>query len=174
MAQTRPDFLLTAARLLLYLMGGLFIFALVMLLIGIGAVLTVERASLVAEISDVGAPASFYWLVIFAIALIIVIFIALLRFVQLLLGLIATVDAGDPFTPENARRLEQLGWLTAAIQSILLILFAISWAVERYKPDAGINADFSLSGWFLVLVLFILARVFRHGTDLRAEVEGTV
>lgn len=174
MSRLRADPLLTAARMLLYGLGGLFLFAFVLLIIGVGVMLTIERAALLTQIAEIGAPATLFWLLLLAVILIIVMFAALLKFVQLLLRMIATVDAGDPFTPENARRLEQLGWLTVAVQTIILALYGMSWVVERYKPDAGIEGDYSLSGWLLVLVLFILARVFRHGTNLRAEVEGTV
>ena len=174
MSRLRTDPLLTAARLLLYGLGGLFLFAFVMLIIGIGAMLTIERATLISEIARVGAPASLFWLLLLAVFLIIIMFAALLKFIQLLLRIIATVDAGDPFIPDNVRHLEHLGWLTVAVQIIIIALNGISWVVERYKPDVGLGGDYSLSGWLLVLVLFILARVFRHGTNLRAEVEGTV
>lgn len=174
MSRLRSDPLLTAARMMLYLLGGLFLVVFVVLVIGVGAMLTVERATLFTEIAEVGAPASLFWLLLFAVILVATIFAALLKFVQLLLRMIATVDSGDPFIPENARRLEHLGWLTVAIQAIILALYGISWVVKRYKADAGIDGEFSLAGWFLALVLFILARVFRHGTDLRAELEGTV
>jgi hypothetical protein len=38
------------------------------------------------------------------------------------------------------------------------------------RIDAGISGN----GLLLVLVLFILARVFRQGTAMREELEGTV
>jgi hypothetical protein len=36
------------------------------------------------------------------------------------------------------------------------------------------KADVPLAGLFLALVLFILARVFREGTRMRDDLEGTV
>ena len=85
MSRLRTDPLLTAARLLLYGLGGLFLFAFVMLIIGIGAMLTIERATLISEIARVGAPASLFWLLLLAVFLIIIMFAALLKFIQLLL-----------------------------------------------------------------------------------------
>jgi hypothetical protein len=47
--------------------------------------------------------------------------------------------------------------------------------VDRHG-DRGNDVDFGLSfgGVLLALVLFILARVFRKGAEMRAELEGTV
>ena len=43
-------------------------------------------------------------------------------------------------------------------------------------PVADLRADFGFSGGglLLMLVLFILARVFRRGAEMREELEGTV
>ena len=43
-------------------------------------------------------------------------------------------------------------------------------------PHEELTADieFSLTGVLLALVLFILARVFRHGAAMREDLEGTV
>jgi hypothetical protein len=38
----------------------------------------------------------------------------------------------------------------------------------------GIQVDLPLAGLFLALVLFILARVFREGTRMREDLEGTI
>ena len=40
--------------------------------------------------------------------------------------------------------------------------------------DITVDAGLDVSGILLVVILFILARVFRHGTTMREELEGTV
>lgn len=54
------------------------------------------------------------------------------------------------------------------------MIWGLAQIVETYADDTGFDGDISLSGWLLALVLFILARLFRHGTNLRAGIEGTV
>lgn len=174
MIRSKSDPLLTGAKAVLILIGTLFMFVLVILAIGLGAILTVERGELMERIAEFDAPVSLYWLVICAFALLIGIFAALLRFLHLLMQMIKSVEAGDPFVPANADRLHKMGWLTLGIQAALMILWGFDKLVLQYVDNTGLDFSFSLSGWFLALVLFILARVFRHGTDLRAEVEGTV
>ena len=62
MSRLRADPLLTAARMLLYGLGGLFLFAFVLLIIGVGVMLTIERAALLTQIAEIGAPATLFWL----------------------------------------------------------------------------------------------------------------
>jgi hypothetical protein len=40
--------------------------------------------------------------------------------------------------------------------------------------DMDIAIQFSLAPWLAVLLLFVLAGVFAHGTRLRDDLEGTV
>lgn len=93
---------------------------------------------------------------------------------RLLRRVIDSVALGDPFVPENARRLQAMAWLTLAIQAMSIgvasligwTVFATGWLRSQF--------EFSLGGILLTLVLFILARVFRQGTAMREELEGTV
>jgi hypothetical protein len=174
MSRVRADLLLTAARLLLYAMGAIFLFAAVMLIIGLSAVITVERASIVEQIAAMGAPPSLYFWLLLAILLVAAIFAALVRFVHLLLKIIGTVDQGDPFEPANGNRLQTMGWLIVAVQLLLLGVMGISRITDDYAPETAIATDIALSGWLPALILFILARVFRHGAAMRADLEGTV
>ncbi|HYF23324.1 MAG TPA: DUF2975 domain-containing protein [Caulobacteraceae bacterium] len=85
----------------------------------------------------------------------------------------ATLTAGDPFHPANVTRLRQIGIGLAALEGanllipILLLLAA---------PDADFNAgvNFDLTAWFSVLVVFVMAEVFREGARLRREAELTI
>ena len=87
-----------------------------------------------------------------------------------LLSIIDTVRAGDPFILDNARRLEVIAWCVLAIEGLRLVIAAIVRAVwEPGRVDA-----FSLAPWLAVLLLFVLAGVFRHGARMRADLEGTI
>jgi hypothetical protein len=108
------------------------------------------------------------------------ILVALFLFFGKLRAVIDTVGEGDPFIPANAERLSMMAWLLLATQILAwpLIAFGLvlaEWAQELDEVDISFEADgLDLTGILLVLVLFILARVFRHGAAMRADLEGTV
>lgn len=90
--------------------------------------------------------------------------------------IVDTVGVGDPFVPENARRLRAMAWqmvaLTLAIPAFPPV---VSWINELLRePGVAENFEFQADGLLLALVLFILARVFRQGTAMRTDLEGTV
>jgi Protein of unknown function (DUF2975) len=93
---------------------------------------------------------------------------------RLLRRLIDSVALGDPFVPENARRLASMAWLTLALQALAITVAAFTGWVEYLTGPFGRQFGFSLGGVLLALVLFILARVFRRGAAMREELEGTV
>lgn len=87
-----------------------------------------------------------------------------------LLAIVDTVRVGDPFILENAQRLNAIAWSIAALEGLRLIVAAIAAVVwEPGKLDA-----FSLAAWLSVLLMFVLAGVFAHGAQMRADLEGTV
>jgi hypothetical protein len=90
-----------------------------------------------------------------------------------LLAILATVDAGNPFQLANAARLHHIAWALLAIQLLDLCFGALAIHIGSiaHKP---IPWSFGLTGWLAVLLLFILARVFRQGAEMRDEIEGTV
>jgi len=85
---------------------------------------------------------------------------------------------GDPFAPENAGRLSRMGWMVVATYALAIPLGAVAaWVarnIESDEPDLMIDIDAGGGGLILVLTLFILARVFRHGAAMREDLEGTV
>lgn len=172
------DPLLNGARILIYLAMAVLIFAVVMLGIGLGGITTVGRTELLAEFAKVGAPTGSVWLIALAMLLIIVLLGCAFRFVQKLLEIVNSVGEGDPFDPRNADRLAAMGWLTLAGQALALPLMAIAAWLEPYLEKAGKGSEFGFDvdpgAILLILVLFILARVFRKGAEMRAELEGTV
>ena len=54
-----------------------------------------------------------------------------------------------------------------------LRVFALSLIDPQSKSAFDISPN-DLTGFLIVLVLFILARVFRHGAAMREDLEGTV
>jgi len=82
-----------------------------------------------------------------------------------------TLTAGDPFHPDNVRRLRLIGAILAALE---LGRYAF-WAAGAWMLS-GVTSkpNFSLTAWFSVLVVFVLAEVFREGARLRREAELTI
>lgn len=172
------DPLLSGAKLIAALMVAVCIFAASMVAIGLGALSTFERGRIIAELEAVGAPTGGIWLIVAAMLLIIALMAMGGVFFMRLLAVISSVGKGDPFDPANADRLAQMGWLTLAGQAVILVLMGVAEWFGPYLEKAGRGDDFGfgfdLGGVLLILVLFILARVFRHGAALREDLEGTV
>jgi len=99
-------------------------------------------------------------------------------FLLLLRRIVNSVGDGDPFIPENATRLARMGWTSIAGQlASIPIGAAVVWIARIVDDNAKVRVDefgFSGNGILLVLILFILARVFRRGAEMREELEGTV
>jgi hypothetical protein len=96
------------------------------------------------------------------------------RFLVLLRRIVDSVATGDPFAPENAERLQQMGWLTIAGQVVTIPAALIGSWVATVIEEGNFDFDLSLGTLLLILVLFILARVFKRGAEMREELEGTV
>ncbi len=83
-----------------------------------------------------------------------------------------TLTEGDPFHPDNVARLRLIGLMLAGLE---LGRYAF-WAASAWLL-AGVNREepnLSLTAWFSVLVVFVLAEVFREGARLRREAELTI
>ena len=91
-----------------------------------------------------------------------------------LLAIVETVRAGGPFVAANAYRLQTIAWALLALQILTLVIGAIGKAVSTPAHPLHLDAGFSISGWLAVLLTFLLARVFAEGTQMRADLEGTV
>jgi hypothetical protein len=91
-----------------------------------------------------------------------------------LIEIVDTVEEGDPFVPLNAARIQQIAWWLLGGEG----LHFLAGAAARYASSSGHTVDidwsFSFTPWIAVLGLFVLARVFEHGTRMRADLEGTV
>lgn len=178
MQKSSGDPLLTAARVLAIVIIGVLIFALVMVGVGIGVMLTVGQQELWDRIAVAGAPKSAYWAVIGAFTLIAAALTMALRFFQALHRIVISVDRGTPFEAANALRLRDMGWLSLGVQLILIPLGAIGTWLEPYLERLGeefpVDVGVDPGALLLVLVLFILARVFRQGAAMRADLDGIV
>lgn len=170
------DPLLTTARLSLTFLMGVTALASGALFIGGPIVLFARGEILPALTAEAGTAIGMNTLYTLVVLMLQVAAMAALAFVFLrdLRRIVDSVGQGDPFAPVNAARLARMGWLTLAIQLVSLSVGAVgTWLADHLK-DATADFDVSISGLLLALVLFILARVFRQGAAMRAELEGTV
>ena len=175
------DLLLLAGKVLTYLaqgalaLGGVAISIAAPLMLIFKDEVSVEFAQKVGEVS--GGTFILITLSLMAIALLIIagafVFFGKLR------AIIASVGEGDPFAPENADRLNLMAWLLLAIQALMIpamgigLMFA-KWADSAEHAEITIDAGLDIEGVLMVIVLFILARVFKHGAAMREDLEGTV
>jgi hypothetical protein len=91
-----------------------------------------------------------------------------------LLAIVSTVSLGDPFVAENATRLQQIAWAVLGLELLHLCVGIVEASVSSGAAPLDLDWNFSLTPWLAVLLLFVLARVFDHGTRMREELEGTV
>lgn len=91
-----------------------------------------------------------------------------------LLSMVETVRAGDPFVSENASRLQTIAWSVLVLELSRFIVVWIANSVSTAERPVHIKLNFSVAPWLAVLLLFVLARVFAHGTRMREDLDGTV
>ena len=175
------DLLLLAGKVLtiivqvLLALGGLAIAIAAPLMLIFNDKVSLEFAEKVGEVS--GGTFIVITLALMAIAFGII--AAAFVFFGKLRAIIASVGEGDPFAPENADRLNLMAWLLLGIQVLMIpamgmgLMFA-KWADSVENAEITIDAGLDLEGILMVIVLFILARVFKHGASMREDLEGTV
>ena len=98
-------------------------------------------------------------------------------FLRHLRRIVGTVSDGDPFVPVNADRLRAMAWLALAMQGLAVLAtpLIIWFDALPHKPNVHHNENgISFGSLVLALLLFVLARVFRVGSQMREELEGTV
>src|SRR5262249_54183781 len=92
--------------------------------------------------------------------------------VQRLRKIFGTMTAGDPFHPENVRRLRVVGLFLALLEMAASLSRPIhEFALHEAAPP---SESVDLTAWFAVLVVFVLAEVFREGARLRRDAELTI
>ena len=97
---------------------------------------------------------------------------ALITILSRLRKVFATLITGDPFQPDNIPRLRLIGFVLAGME---LARYALNTLLLAIAPDMGWEINgFNITVWFSVLVVFVLAEVFREGARLRREAELTI
>lgn len=175
MADLRKDGLLIAAKAALLAAQIAIGIAASAVTIAAGTMLVVPD-KIVAEIGGAVDP-QWFWALPTVLVLVALALGFAFVFVEQLRRIVATVGDGDPFVPANAARLHRMGWYALAVVALEFPVTWLGYLIDRAHDGAGdldVSGDLSLSGVVLALVLFILARVFRHGTALRDDLEGTV
>ncbi|HWA62920.1 MAG TPA: DUF2975 domain-containing protein [Caulobacteraceae bacterium] len=83
-----------------------------------------------------------------------------------------TLIAGDPFHPDNVRRLRVIGLTLAVLEIGRYGANGLSFLFLGGQTPLG--GGVNLTTWFAVLVIFVLAEVFREGARLRREAQLTI
>jgi hypothetical protein len=136
-----------------------------------------QVASSLAESGSTASPTTVMALIAALMVALIAVIATAFHFFQLLGRIIDTVSEGEPFIEVNADRLSKMGWIVLIFQLASLPIGAVAAYLTAQMPDhLDVSADieFSLTGILMAVVLFILARVFRHGAAMRDDLEGTV
>lgn len=105
---------------------------------------------------------------------------ALSLFFGKLCAIIVSVGENDPFTPDNATRLNMMAWLFLGANILVLLVGGLRLHLANLLNKGTGNGDrlnfdlYDLDALVVVVVLFILARIFRHGAAMREDLQGTV
>ncbi len=85
-----------------------------------------------------------------------------------------TLIQGDPFQPENVRRLRQIGLILAVVTGGVWLVQGL--VASRLAPGVMDRQGLGelLTPIFAVLVVLVLSEVFREGARLRRESELTI
>ena len=106
--------------------------------------------------------------------------IAALTLVQLILRalrrVVASARAGDPFIEANATHLVRVAWLLLGVEVIAALIKPVVYLLAPAAVRAKVHdvVHISVTGLFAVLLIFVLAQIFRRGSDMRAELAGTI
>lgn len=173
----RPnDILLLIGKIICIFMQAALVIGAIALTIAIPVVLIFGSSATGTDALPAGFP---MWALAAVMVVGLVMVVLMFGFFDRLRRIIGTVGEGDPFQPENATRLSQMGWLIVGAQ-LMVIPAGIFAAMIAPFADKMDNVHFTIDGGFdaegilLAIVLFILARVFRHGAAMRDDLEGTV
>ena len=175
MTTLREDPLLGVARAILTFLIGLTVLVGTLLALAVPFVV-LNQARVAEEFSKSASQPGGDVVGAILVVLILVIALAAISFMFLrhLRRIVDSVRQGDPFIPQNAARLRSMAWLSIVMQVVAICAGALTMWLEQATKDFEANFDVSIGGLLLPLVLFILARVFRRGAEMREELEGTV
>jgi hypothetical protein len=89
---------------------------------------------------------------------------------------VASARVGDPFIEANAAELVRVAWLLLGVIVIDALIKPMVYLLATAAMRAKIHdtVHISLIGLFAVLLIFVLAQIFRRGSEMRAELAGTI
>ena len=88
--------------------------------------------------------------------------------------IVKTADT-DPFVESNARRLMQIGWLLLAMQAVGLTAgMVMEMFPKPINEHVQAGFDFNPIAFLGAMLIFVLAQIFKRGTQMRDELESTV
>ncbi len=89
---------------------------------------------------------------------------------------ITSARVGDPFVEANAAELVRVAWLLLGVEVIdtLIKPMIYLFAPEAVRAKMRDMVHISMIGLFTVLLIFVLAQIFRRGSEMRAELAGTI
>lgn len=96
------------------------------------------------------------------------------RILTTLLEIVETVRVGDPFVLDNAARLQSIAWWLLGAEGLHLLVGVLARFGSTPTQPLDIDWTFSFTPYVAVILLFVLARVFAHGTRMREDIAGTV
>lgn len=85
--------------------------------------------------------------------------------------ILKTLIDGDPFVPENARRLSRLALIVAGME---VSKYVIGFAASMFEVSTSVSFNINLASWVAVITLTVLSQVFAEGTRLREEEKMTI
>jgi hypothetical protein len=103
--------------------------------------------------------------------------LALIHFIlRALRRVVASASVGDPFIEANAAELVRVAWLLLGVNVIDALLKPTVYLLAPDAVRAKVHdiVHISVTGLFAVLLIFVLAQIFRRGSDMRAELAGTI
>jgi hypothetical protein len=183
--------LFTATRWLLMALLAFSVFVEVVLIVALGCVLAAWSgldggalgipAVLEGDIARADALRIGAW----ALAAGMAIFLLVALVVRAVKAIVETAIGGDPFVASNAQRLTRIGWFLVALLAVELAasrlvngmigrLAAAHHASANHIGHFDMGSDVSPLGLLAILLVFVLAQIFRHGSEMRAELESTV
>lgn len=103
--------------------------------------------------------------------------LALVHFIlRALRRVVDSASVGDPFIEANAVDLVRVAWLLLGLNVIEALIKPMIYLLAPDAMRAKIHetVHISMIGLFAVLLIFVLAQVFRRGSAMRAELAGTI
>ena len=103
--------------------------------------------------------------------------LALVQFIlRALRRVVASASVGDPFVAANAVDLVRVAWLLLGVDVIDAMIKPMVYLLAPDAVRAKMHGmvHISVTGLFAVLLIFVLAQIFRRGSEMRAELVGTI